>query len=89
VKEIQLIFHQRDQWRHHKSQSIPHQSGQLVTQRLATTGWKYRQCPAALGECIDDFFLSRPEFFESEPLIQDLCRENRYLLGLKKPEFAR
>ena len=36
-----------------------------------------------IGECIDDFFLSRPEFFESEPLIQDLCRENRYLLDSK------
>jgi len=36
-----------------------------------------------IGECIDDFFLSRPESLESEPLIQNLCRENRYLPGLK------
>ncbi len=63
---IHLVFHQRDQRRHHDSDSRPVQGRQLVAQRLAAAGGHQHEGIAAADEVLDDVPLVGAETVETE-----------------------
>ena len=66
VELVGLIFHQRDQGRHHQGQARQEQRRQLVGQRLARAGRHHREHITTVENRPDDRFLPKAELFETE-----------------------
>ena len=80
LQRVNLVLHQRDQWRDHDSEARMHQRRQLEAQRLAATGGQNRKHVLS-GQCVaDDLFLQRPETFVSEVLLEDR-KQLRLIVG--------
>jgi len=66
-----LVIHERDERANNESGSSAGDSGELVAEAFASTGWHNQQNVAALGGGAADSFLIGPEGRESERLVKE------------------
>ena len=76
---IHLIFHQRNQRRHHQRQAFLHQRGDLITERFAAAGRHNDQTIPSAQRRIDDGLLTGTKMLIAEGILQYLLRQ-RFLI---------
>ena len=70
-QRVDLVLHQRDQWRHDDAGAFAHQRGDLIAQRLAAAGGHEHERVAAADHLVDDGLLVAAEGFVTEDALQD------------------
>jgi len=66
VEPIDLVLHQRDQWRYHNRQPVTSDRRKLVAETLTTAGRHDAERVFATHDGVDDRTLTGPEFGKSE-----------------------